>query len=175
MLGLLDLLRAVKGTVTLAVRRIHPVVGGVMVAVLWMGALGGMFTLTRDDPAPAPAPQAASHADHERVGTDGSTTTSNDDDEPGADWSQRSEWTPADGATTTTTAVIPAGDLAAPAGSVPSTRPPTPRSDPSWRTTSTTSTTTVPGAPSSTTTTTAPPSSGGLLGGLVDLLGLGKR
>lgn len=181
MLGLLDLLRAVKGSVTLAVRRMHPVVGGVLVAALWIGALGAMFTFTRDDP-PSPRQEASSLTDPGRGGSDDSATTAEgdedgDNDGSGDSWDQRSEWTSDDDGSTTTTVVTPGADLAADIGSAPSTRPSSSTPEPSWRPSSTTTTstsTTTPGATS--TTTTAPPSSGGgLLGGLADLLGLGKK
>lgn len=180
MLGLLDLLRAVKGTLTLTLRRVHPVVGVVAIALLWTGALGAMFTLTRDAPSREPQHAAAS-SDYESSDDGSSTSTSdhegngNGDDD--ADWSQTAESTrtpvspdEADG-TTPSTVSGPGGELGAPSGTTASTRPRTGTPDPSWATSSTTSTTSAP--PGATTTTTAPPGNGGVLGGLLDLLGLG--
>jgi len=190
MLGLLDLLRAVKGTLTIALRRTHPLVGAAAVAVLWMGAIGAMFTLTRPDPSPSPE-QALSHIDDERPADRPSTATSEREDEGGSDddgtdWPQTAESTrtpaAADGGLDTPTSSTgaepgtePDGELGAPRGTTPSTRPRPGGPSPSWATSSTTTTTSPEGATSST-TTTAPPAgggNGGLLGGLLDLLGLG--
>lgn len=186
MLGLLDFLRAVKGTLTLALRRVHPLVGAAAVAVLWVGALGAMFTLAREDPSSSPE-EASSFTDHEGSADGSSTATSdhdgNGDGDDDAGWSQTAESTRTPMSTggaggddgTTPSTGEPGGDLGAPSGSTPSTRPRAGTPDPSWATSSTTSTTTPPPG-ATTTTTTTPPSSGGnggVLGGLLDLLGLG--
>jgi hypothetical protein len=181
MLGLLDFLRAVKGTLTLAFRRVHPLAGAAVVAVVWMGALGAMYTMSTDDSSSLADSLAG--ADEGTTGDDWrSSTTVGDDDwsssstsseEPGAPRSVDGD--DHDEAATTTDGTGPDGDLGAPGSSTPASPPRTSTPRPSWAdptTSTTTSTTEAPGA-SSTTTTTEPSSGGGILGGLADLLGLG--
>lgn len=194
MAGLVDFFRAVYGTVRLALRRIHPLAGPVVVAVIWVMALGGALLVTRDDPSSSPVEESAASTDRDRDGTrdvdrddgeaggdddldaDGSPSTTGDD-EDGGDGTADGGVDPADGD----------GDgaggegggsgggstLESPGGPGRVTTPTSGRPDPSWlepeppaTTTTTGPSTTAPPTSGPTTSTTVPPS-GGLLGDLL--------
>jgi hypothetical protein len=171
MLGLLDLLKAVRGSATVALRRVHPLTGPALFAMLWVLALGSFFWMAgRDDSPDDEASPGVAHTEDSTTATTGV--------------SHRGDGTPTAEEGSATTTSLPPGAVpgqiseAEPRMGQDADAPPTTtaadnQNRPSYSTTpattsSTTSTTTPRG--SSTTTTTAPP---GLLGSLLDALGLG--
>jgi hypothetical protein len=181
MLGLVDLLRAMKGTATTVLRRVPPKLGLGAVAVLWVGAVGAVFAYVHEEPASgSPGTEDAAHA-AQRDGTGGQPSTSDGDrDGDGYDDATGTpSWTVVDPSSSTTTGpdgateAVPGDDLGGPTGTAPGTPPSSGSPDPSWTPGSSTTAPPTSGATTTTTTptTTAPPSSGGLLGGLIDLLG----
>ena len=180
MLGLMDLLRAVKGTAKMVLRRVPSKVGVGMVAVLWVGAVGAVFAYAHED-LPGGGSDAKENAStaHRDDGDSRTSTSERDKDGDGYDDVTGSpSWTVVDPSSSTSTSTgadaVPGDDLGGPTGSSPDSPPSSDSPDPSW-TPSSTTTAPTSGAPTTTAppTTTTPPS-GGILGGLLDLLGGGK-
>ena len=198
MLGLVDFFKAVYGTVSLALKRVHPLAGPALVAVLWVVALGSLLWITNADggrsdgaadraersgqTAPASSGDdgdGASSSGGEGSGGDGegstSTRSSFDDDDPAGDGSDGDgDDDDADGST-----------LESPGGPGRVEPPSTGGSRPSWTdpdesttttTTTTTSPSTTPTAPGptdptpTTPTTQAPAPCNDLLSVLLSLL-----
>ena len=80
MLGLVDLLRAVRGTVSVSLRRVNPVAGLAVIAVVWLGALGVVFSLTDTGPTSG---EESSLTGHNNAADRRSTTTDDDADGDG--------------------------------------------------------------------------------------------
>jgi hypothetical protein len=181
MLGLLDLLKAVRGSAAMRLRRTHRMTGPALFVLLWVLALGSFFWLAgrdhsgSDDESPGVAEAAGSTS--ATTPPAGSRAQVDSDADAG-------EAVPPGLSPTTTTAPTggdPAvgadpgsriGDVAA---ATPTTVAATPNR-PSWTTSTSvpaTTATTAPRSPATTTTTAAPADNGGILGDLLDALGLG--
>ena len=193
MLGLVDFVRAVRGTVRLTLRRIHPLAGAVTVAVVWLLALGSLLWVTREDASSSPSQDATSDTERSDNGTDdrdGSSSPSGRDGPDGARWETSTRLESSIEGTDSDDADDPAGGTdTEPDGSGGSVLdspvepgqlepPSTGSSSPSWvePDPTTTSPTTTPSTsgPTTSTTTEPPPgdsgNGGGLLGALLDLL-----
>jgi len=69
MLGLVDFFRAVRNTVRLALRRVHPLAGPVLIGVIWVVALGSVLWITREQDDGSSTDDAASYTEREVAGT----------------------------------------------------------------------------------------------------------
>jgi hypothetical protein len=191
MLGLVELLRAVKGSATIAVRRVPRRVGLGLLVVAWAVALGAVYTFTADDGSrgsPRSAEEASAHVGPDDVTSTEGTTRGGKGDAPGIPPSTTADGAAAPGSTTATTAGRLTGDLGSPPGRRRETSRSSGDTPPSWADhgdspgSATTSPSTNPGTtpPGSSTTTptttppgtTPPPGNDGLLGGIFDLLGI---
>jgi len=102
MLGLVDFFRAVHGTVRLALRRVHPLAGPVVVALVWVLALGSLLWVTREDDGGSPSNGAAAGTEREGDGTrsvdrDDGGGDGSGDDAGGPDGVGQVEWAEGDG------------------------------------------------------------------------------
>ena len=192
MLGLVDFIRAVCGTARLALRRLPPLAGLVVVAVVWLFALGSLLWVTRDDAASSPSTGAASDTErsgdgtHDRDGSslpsgggdgsDGSgwetstrresTSSSDDADDPVVEGGGDSDGSVPESPGGQDRVVPPSTGSTSPTGVDPE--------DPDGTSTSSSSSSSTPSTSGSTTSTTQPPGGsgggGGLVGSLLDLL-----
>jgi hypothetical protein len=192
MLGLVDFFKAVYGTVSLALKRVHPLAGPVLVAVVWVLALGSLLWVTRGDEDPSDG--AAERAERSDQSTPASSSSSSDDDDAGRGSGEDDEGdgdgrsgsirqADADDATSSDDGHGDGPVLEAPGGpgrvTAPSTSTGRPSIDPvepsastTWSTTPSTSDPSDPSGSTSTTSTTQPASgcNGGLLAALLGLL-----
>src|SRR5688500_10160255 len=85
MLGLVDFLRAVRGTVGVALRRVHPLAGAMAMGLVWVVALGSLLWVTRDDEGDPPSSSEVATSTQREGG--GTRTADRDDGSGGADGS----------------------------------------------------------------------------------------
>lgn len=179
MLGLADFLKAVRGSAGIALRRAHPLAGPALLVALWVVSLGTFFWLSSDDSDSVD--DASPRSVREQTG--GATEDDGDGAQEAGDRSVpgAAEAEPdgvLDEPVATTLAPSPEPDRTvdgsastpAPTSPPPPLRPSVNSSTP---TRPTTTTTTAPSPTSPPTTAPPPENNGGLVGGLLDLLGLG--
>lgn len=69
MLGLVDFVRAARNSVRLALRRVHPLAGPVLIAVMWTVALGSVLWITREDDGRSNGDDASAYTERDGAGT----------------------------------------------------------------------------------------------------------
>jgi hypothetical protein len=200
MLGMMDFVRAARNSARLALRRVHPLAGPVLIGVIWTLALGSVLWITReDDGGRSMGDDAASYTERDGAGTRSVDRDGGDgsgDDGTGDGGVGQVEWTDGaegsagdgdgdDGGGSGDTASGDAGDqdgtgrdptLESPGGPGSVTPPSSTGSPPSWLPEEPEEP--GPGGPGSTTTSTTSPSTTGpttsttvpAAGGLLDVL-----